>query len=51
MFICDKCKREFSNKGGFVKHNEKCPLSEEVRILNSLGMLELVPIMVFQKML
>jgi very-short-patch-repair endonuclease len=30
MFVCYKCKREFSNKGGFVIHNEKCPLSEEV---------------------
>lgn len=34
MFVCDKCKREILNKGAYISHNGRCPLSEE--IINSI---------------
>ena len=30
MFTCTKCKREFKNNGGFVRHTESCKFSDEL---------------------
>jgi very-short-patch-repair endonuclease/transposase-like protein len=30
MFTCAKCKREFKNNGGFVRHTESCKFSDEL---------------------
>jgi len=31
MFKCPKCKREFKNNGGFVRHTESCKLNSEIK--------------------